>query len=252
MKKLVKGILSGLVALLISSNSFAQDTVVAQDSTYKWASLLDMCDAFPTDKCPQGHNFIQTYDKLFSPLRDSMGRFFEIGILNGVSHLMWRDYFPNAEIFGIDIMDYSEKSKGSGIETFVADQSSRDDLQAFINKHGTGFDVILDDGGHAMDHQQVSLGFLFKHLNPGGYYIIEDVHTSLPYYYPDPAFKVNADETNTTLYMLEHFVRTSALQSQFMTPEEMKYIQENIETIDISYRVTRHHSILCVIQKKVL
>tara|TARA_B110000908_G_scaffold170256_1_gene229266 strand:+ start:690 stop:3299 length:2610 start_codon:yes stop_codon:yes gene_type:complete len=215
-----------------------------------WTSLAEMCEAFPTDKCSNGHNFIEEYDVLFAPMRDTMDKFFEIGILNGVSHLMWNEYFPNARVYGIDIWDYSEKSKGTGIETFVADQSNRDDLQAFIDKYGGGFDVILDDGGHAMDHQQVSFGFLFKHLNPGGYYIIEDVHTSLPNYYPDPAFKVNEDESNTTLKMLENFVRNSNIVSQYMTVEEMAYIEENIETMDISYRITRHHSIMCVIKKK--
>lgn len=248
-------------AIMISMNSFGQnpeiqsqqapveDSVII-DTNQTRQSLIDMCEKFPTDKCAQGHNFIEAYDKLFSPLRDSSIRFFEIGILNGVSHLMWREYFSNAEIFGIDIKDYSDVSEGSGIHTFVADQSSRTDLQAFIDKHGTGFDVILDDGGHAMDHQQVSFGFLFAHLNPGGYYIIEDVHTSLPEYYSAEDFHVNEDESNTTLRMVERFIRKSKIVSQFMTPEEMLYIQENIETIDISYRVTRHHSIMCVIQKK--
>ena len=228
-----------------------QDKPVSKDlEKREWISLVEMCDEFPTDKCSEGHNFIEKYETLFAPMRDTMDKFFEIGILNGVSHLMWNEYFPNARVYGIDIWDYSEKSKGTGIETFVADQSNRDDLQTFIDKYGTGFDVILDDGGHAMDHQQVSLGFLFKHLNPGGYYIIEDVHTSLPIYYPDPAFKVNEDGSNTTLLMLENFNRTSEILSQYMTVEEMTYIQNNIETMDISYRITRHHSIMCVIKKK--
>ena len=259
MKNVLVRFVAFLMVMLITPSMFAQnnvqpasvsDSTVIQDSVFRWESLSDMCAKFPTDKCPDGHNFIEIYDKLFEPMRDTMGKFFEIGILNGVSHLMWRDYFPNAQIYGIDIIDYSEKSKGSGVETFVADQSNREDLQAFIDKYGTGYDVILDDGGHAMDHQQVSFGFLFKHLNPGGYYIIEDVHTSLPKYYPDPAFKVNENGSNTTLYMLEHFIRNSEILSQYMTVEEMTYIENNVETIDIQYRITRHHSILCVIRKK--
>lgn len=262
MKKLSKRVAGTLTGLLLTLSSFAQnplahpeidpvkDTIVAQDSVYRWSSLSDMCAKFPTDKCPEGHNFIEIYERLFTPMRDTMDKFFEIGILNGVSHLMWREYFPYAHVYGIDIKDYSEKSRGSGIQTFVADQSNREDLQAFINEYGTGYDVILDDGGHAMDHQQVSFGFLFKHLNPGGYYIIEDVHTSLPKYYPDPDFKVNQNGSNTTLFMIEHFIRNSEISSEYMTEEEMKYIEDNIETVEISYRVTRHHSILCVIKKK--
>ena len=237
-----------LFILVFSSGKL--NAQVANDTVQR-LSLLEMCSDFPTDKCPDGHNFIETYDRLFEPMRDTMGRFFEIGILNGVSHLMWRNYFPEStEIFGIDIRDYSERSAGSGISTMVADQANREDLQSFIDSLGGHFDVILDDGGHAMDHQQISLAFLFKHLEPGGYYIIEDVHTSLPAFYPDPFFKVDENETNTTLYMIEWYMRTNQIVSQYMTDEERKYLEETIHSVELKFEQTRHHSILCIIQKK--
>ena len=213
-------------------------------------SLVDMCSRYPTDKCLDGHKFIEIYEDLFEEERDSMGRFFEIGILNGVSHLMWREYFPNAEIYGIDIKDYSKQSKGTGIQTFVADQSNRNDLEECIKVFGGDFDVILDDGGHAMDHQQVSLGYLFQYVKPGGLFIIEDIHTSLPSYYPDPDFKVNESESNTTLLMLEWFMRTGKIESQYMSKAEMLYLEQNIESVQIHYRDTRHHSMMCLIRKK--
>ncbi|MFT5859007.1 MAG: SAM-dependent methyltransferase [Flavobacteriaceae bacterium] len=239
-----------LIGCLIAINTAAQQNDQIEDTLVRWESLTDMCIKYPTDKCPDGHNFIELYEDLFSPMRDTMGKFFEIGIRSGISHLLWREYFPTAEIFGIDILDFSKQSEGSGITTFVADQSNREDLQAFIDKCGTGYDVILDDGGHAMHHQQVSLGFLFEHLNPGGYYLIEDVHTSLPTYYPGEEFNVNESETNTTLYMIEWFMRTDRLISEFMTDKEMTYLQEHIDTIELSYFRTPHHSMICVIRKK--
>ena len=163
---------------------------------------------------------------------------------------MWRTYFRNAEIFGIDLRDYSKYSKGSGIMTYVADQSDRADLSSFIDASGGNFDVILDDGGHAMDHQQVSLGYLFEHLKPGGMYIIEDIHSSLPDFYPDTAFKVNQSGSNTTLFMLEYFVRTGILKSDYMTSDEINYLQSQIERIEIHYRTNWKHSIMCIIYKK--
>ena len=40
------------------------------------------------------------------------------------------------------------------------------------------FDVIIDDGSHRPDHQQIALGFLFPHLRSGGLYFIEDLMTN--------------------------------------------------------------------------
>jgi len=133
--------------------------------------------------------------------------------------------------------------------TFVADQSKRADLSAFIDTSGGQFDVILDDGGHAMDQQQISLGYLFPEVKPGGMYIIEDVHTSLPDFYPDTSFHVNAAQSNTTLRMLEHFVRTGEVYSEYLTLEESQYLQRNIDRIEMHYRRNRRHSIVCVIHK---
>ncbi len=237
------GLITFLFLLVFSNPLNAQKDSIRE-------TITEMCDRYPTDKCPQSHNFVTYYDRLFAPMRDDSIRFFEIGILNGVSHLMWREYFPVAEIFGIDIRDYSEKSKGSGVHTFVADQSSREDLSAFIDTFGGNFDVILDDGGHAMDHQQVSLGYLFQHVKPGGMFIIEDIHTSLPYFYPDTAFHVSRNETNTTLFMLERFWRRSEIVSEFMTPEEVGYLEKNIEGVELYFNHNHRHSMMCVIRKR--
>ena len=40
------------------------------------------------------------------------------------------------------------------------------------------FDIIIDDGGHWKHQQQVTLGFIFPFLKPGGVFVIEDLHTA--------------------------------------------------------------------------
>jgi hypothetical protein len=62
---------------------------------------------------------------------------------------MFGDYFPNAVIYGIDIIDTFWLNSNT-IKTFVADQANRKQLKGFIDMYGDGFDIILDDGGHAM------------------------------------------------------------------------------------------------------
>lgn len=238
-----------ILFITLSTGILAQGRFT-KDEIFDEYTLPEYCDSFPTDKCNGKHGFVEIYEERFAPLRKQPIRFFEIGILNGVSHLMWRTYFRNAEIFGIDLRDYSDKSKGSGIMTFVADQANREDLQRFIEASGGKFDVILDDGGHAMDHQQISLGYLFPHVNSGGMFIIEDVHTSLPDYYSREDFNVNESESNTTLLMIEYFIRTGKIRSEFMTEKEAAYLTENIERIELHYMHNDKHSIMCIIHKK--
>ena len=88
---------------------------------------------------------------------------------------------------------------------------------------GSDIHVLIDDGGHTMEQQQVSLGFLLKHVRPGGYYVIEDVHTSLPALWK--GYGVERGERNTTLRMLESFVRspTPSITSKDMLADEMTY-----------------------------
>lgn len=58
---------------------------------------------------------------------------------------------------------------------------SQDDiafLDSFINRTKF-FDVIIDDGGHTMSQQLTSVFKLLPIVKPGGFYVIEDLETSL-------------------------------------------------------------------------
>ena len=201
-----------------------------------------------TDKGPSQHNYTELYERLFFQWKNDPIKIFEIGIADGGSLEMWQAYFPKARIFAVDILDKSGFNNAR-VTTFVADQARRDQLQAAIDTAGGDIDVLIDDGGHTMEQQQVSLGFLFRHVRPGGYYIIEDVHTSLPALWK--GYGVARDGANTTLRMLENFMRSSspAIRSRYMRDSEMTYLTENIESVIISHR-PKSRSILCVLKKK--
>jgi hypothetical protein len=49
------------------------------------------------------HNYHKHYAEQFHDLRHSVKKVLEIGVFRGHSLLMWHDYFPNAEIYGVDI-----------------------------------------------------------------------------------------------------------------------------------------------------
>lgn len=200
-----------------------------------------------TDKGLRTHHFTEVYELFFSPLKTTATRVFEIGIAGGGSLEMWRDYFPRATIYGIDIEPKTQLDSDR-IKTFVADQSDRDQLAAFIDRFGGGYDIIIDDGGHSMEQQQVSIGRLFKYVKPGGYYVIEDVHSSLPQFWT--GFGVEPGGTNSTLTMITHFVASGRLESRYLAPAEAKYLARSIEFCNLFSRNNRFHSLTCILKKK--
>jgi hypothetical protein len=64
---------------------------------------------------------------------------------------------------------------------FTGDQADAAFLERVVaetNAKHEGFDVIVDDGGHRMEHQITSLKHLWKAVRPGGVYFCEDLQTS--------------------------------------------------------------------------
>jgi hypothetical protein len=221
-----------------------------KDSARKFGELSALARDI-TDKGPSGHGFTEIYERFFYPLKYEPIKIFEIGIERGNSLRLWERYFPKASVYGIDIVDSSSMDSGR-IHTFIADQGSRNKLKQFIRKYGNTYDIILDDGGHYMNLQQISFGFLFKYVKPGGYYIIEDVHTSLPDYNLGPGynFGVVKGEANSTLRMIQNFIETRKIKSPYMTIEEMRYLNRSIEYTVLFSRNSRGHSMTCIIKKK--
>jgi hypothetical protein len=139
-----------------------------------------------TDKAG-AHSYTPLYERHLRSLRRHPIKLLEIGIggpsstWGGASLRMWRDYFPRAEVHGLDILD--KDIAEPRICVHKGDQSDEAVLHDLASRCGP-FDVIIDDGSHVGEHIRASFGALFSdHLNPGGFYVIEDMATSyLPEY----------------------------------------------------------------------
>ena len=157
------------------------------------AETLDQISfRYQVDKNPRiGHNYVPAYTALFEgDKRASAKRVLEIEIgasdhqhvmrmqgttyCTGNSLRCWRDYFKQAQVFGIDIHNIGDLGE-ERIQTFTADQSDPSQLQRVVDSIGGPLDVIIDDGSHIASHQVASFTFLEQHLAPGGIYAIEDV-----------------------------------------------------------------------------
>ncbi len=124
------------------------------------------------------HNTIHVYQSLFEPIRNSVNNFLEIGINEGNSHRMWRDYFHNANIYGLDIHDFCNGMQGEErINVQFCDAYSFDVVESL---KPIKFDVIIDDGPHTLESQKFAAAYYSLLLNTNGILVIEDI--------PDPAW----------------------------------------------------------------
>jgi len=200
--------------------------------------LTRLADKYGTDKGSVYHRYTSFYDEVLSPIKNDKLKFVEIGVWFGESIKMWRDYLPNSTIYALDYVESnatSKHSKGPGLKhaynldrvtPCIVDQSSRSDIARFVELYGNSFDVILDDGGHLMNQQQISFGTFFPHVSPGGMYILEDLHTSLDH---SKNFETSTIEVIRSLDKNN----TVGVTAIYMTEEEIQYIEENVESVHL-------------------
>lgn len=124
------------------------------------------------------HHYFPIYERYFQTWRDKEFTFLEIGVLNGGSLKMWREYFgKKARIVGVDISPESKLYEKNDIEICIGDQSDPDFWNAFITDMGP-IDLVLDDGGHTCNQQIQTFLSLYNHVSTPGLYFVEDTHTN--------------------------------------------------------------------------
>jgi cephalosporin hydroxylase len=148
-------------------------------STPSLHSLLQRNAALGGRKVRKYANYIDLYDQLFRKFVGRRPRILEIGVQHGGSLQIWNEFFRGeVEIFGIDILPECQQLEENNINIFIGDQSDIKFLTAVSNKIGH-IDLVIDDGSHVSKHQIATFEILFyNNLNVGGFYIVEDCHSS--------------------------------------------------------------------------
>lgn len=201
-------------------------------------TLTEIFNKYGTDKGTIGHghevhNYGPFYEKLFEKIRNENITLCEIGILKGNSLRSWREYFPNATIIGVDNLP-ERLIQGENFTTLLGDSDKPLELADKIREYGP-FDIIIDDGSHLPHHQQRCLPELFKLLKPGGYYIIEDLHTErLPSKEWGVQYFKNGD-SNTTLEFFAKIICNKELKSYYIKDEDMKELLLQIDVVQLQY-----------------
>lgn len=133
-------------------------------------------------------HYFDIYHKYFKKFRNSSSssspshvHMLEIGVFQGGSIEMWRDYFgpDRCTIYGIDINPNCKNIENSysNVKIFIGDQANKEFLKSVITQIPQ-LDIVLDDGGHKMVQQIVTFEALYPHIKYGGVYMCEDLHTS--------------------------------------------------------------------------
>lgn len=141
-------------------------------------ALTHIARKYDTDKAIHTH-YLRNYEQYFGGVRDQKLRLLELGIKEGGSLLLWRDYFPNALIVGLDIEAVSLNDATGRIRTYQGMQQNTRLLDQIAHENAPeGFDIIIDDCSHIGELTRISFWHLFdNHLKPGGLYVIEDWST---------------------------------------------------------------------------
>lgn len=140
-----------------------------------YAQFLANRSTAPLDKWV---HYFPIYTRHLERFRGKPVRVLEIGVYRGGGLGMLSKYLgPSAHIVGLDVDDAAVKAVAGRFPVVLGDQEDPEVLIALNEKYGP-FDIVIDDGGHTMRQQIVSIETLYPLLNDGGVYLVEDCHTS--------------------------------------------------------------------------
>lgn len=142
-------------------------------------SLLEIVDNSKTDKNTK-HSYLDLYQKILVTKEDTATNILEIGILDGGSIKLWHDYFKNATIFALDIMNINNVWTEIKNKERIILYTSHDayDIErfktTFLDKN-IKFDILLDDGPHTLDSMIMFIKLYSQIMTSDGILIIEDI-----------------------------------------------------------------------------
>lgn len=124
------------------------------------------------------HHYFDIYDRHFKRFRGKEIVVVEIGVFQGGSLQMWKNYFGSAaKIYGIDINPRVEELREENIDIIIGSQSDKNFLRKLKNELPP-IDILIDDGGHKMKQQIFTFQELFSKIKSNGVYVCEDLATS--------------------------------------------------------------------------
>ena len=144
-------------------------------------NLEELVDNTRTDKNTV-HSYLPLYQKLLISKMETAKNVLEVGIWNGGSIKLWNDFFKNANVYGLDIINSDNiweciKNKENIILYTSTDAyDSNFFITNFLNKN-IKCDFMLDDGPHTLESMIKFIQLYSQIMTDDGILIIEDVQS---------------------------------------------------------------------------
>jgi predicted O-methyltransferase YrrM len=147
---------------------------------------------YDTDKSSQRNNvtnhrhchpYTLFYDGLFKNKKNEKLNIAELGILDGASLLMWKEYFTNAKIYGFEYSDdlitnFKKNFNNDRITLSNINVSIKNSIIKAFSELNILYDIIIEDTTHQFEDQIKVIENTYQYLKPGGILIIEDIFKS--------------------------------------------------------------------------
>ena len=123
----------------------------------------------------QGHSYHSFYEKFFFDKKNDKINLLEIGSFKGNAAAAFFFYFPNSSIISGYIFPDLFRYRSEKTKSFYLDNSKISQLEEKILNYDHKFDIIIEDAGHYLKDQIISLFVLFKSLKSNGVFVVEEL-----------------------------------------------------------------------------
>jgi predicted O-methyltransferase YrrM len=168
--------------------------IISLNIDYK-ANKSELCEIgkkYDTDKSSQRmnvtnsrhcHPYTLFYDSMFTHRKNEKLNIAELGILDGASLLMWKEYFPNSDIHGFEynkelINNFKNKFNNERITLSEINVTNQESIINAFASNDKQYDIIIEDTTHQFEDQIRVINNIYNYLKPGGVLIIEDIFKS--------------------------------------------------------------------------
>lgn len=178
-------------------------------------------------------SYFAVYEQLFARFVGQPLTFVEVGVLNGGSLFMWREYFgPQARIIGVEFNPGAVKWREHGFEIHIGNQADPAFWKTFFEQVGD-VDVLLDDGGHTNRQQIVTVAAALDHVRDGGMVVVEDTHASYLPEFGNPSRR-------SFVRWSQHVMDSVASRSGMLTPARNRW-WKSIHAVEVHESIHVFH-----------